>query len=114
MPVLYTTIFRGEQVDLETLTAEQRQLLKECFDLYLANHPWPDFCSNLYKPENMRIAGHELSHFGKYMITARSANSAIRKVLKDIETMLGVRQGFILDEGLDFSAQEEALKDFLK
>lgn len=115
MPVLYTTILRGDQVDLEILTAEQKKLLKECFELYRANCDFADFMNKkVYTPESMRIAGHEYRD-GKYWITTKTANSGIYKVLQDLETMLGIQQGYILDDkSIDFLENRRILDDFLR
>jgi len=114
MSVLYTTM-HNFQVDLETLTPEQKQLLKECFELYLANCSWEVFINKVYNPESMRIAGHELDN-GQYWITAETSCSAISRVLEDLEDEINVRCGKSRRGNMEPLSKnnEEILRNFLK
>lgn len=114
MSYIYITLWSGKKLNLDKLNSEEKEWLRECFELFQQKCDWLKFFNKTHGSESIRIMGGELWN-GKYWIDAELyERSVVYKVLEDLADILGMEQGFIAKQEIDFTQNEAVIKSFLE
>lgn len=111
----YTTLL-GKKLNLNELSAEQKELLRRALACFKNKEDWGKFCNKVvYSNDTVKILGGTLYN-GKYWITEEVVNTPLYQILVDLEARLGIEQGKMRQDDRtywDFTENEKALKEFL-
>ena len=111
---IYRAVWGGKELNLSELNDREKELLRECFELFKQRCDYRKFFNKTNSNESLKIMGGEFWE-GEYWIDKEfRGRSVIYKVLEDLADILGIEQGFLLaGQEVDFTQNEEVLECFL-